>query len=196
MPATFDAKISRKSCALRKRNIMRNKSISWITRRRSSSDNISFFGPNGSRCNRLRGRRKVAVISICLTEFPKQQYKLGCNLGFFFLDVQTIPLWSTILLPRSTFSGLALTPLNSSVLIRLSLFTATWSYATQPTQIPSVRRSVLQVTEGNVKLAITRWMRRILWPKVHSFLLARRKKRRKAMVEPVTRWVVSAQTLK
>ena len=170
--------------------------MSLTTRRRSSSDSISFFGPNGSRCNRLRGRRKVAVVSICLTEFPKQQYKLDYNLAFFFLDVQTILLWSTILLPRSTFSGLALKPLNSSVLIRLSLFTATWSYATQPTQIPSVRRSVQQVTEGNVKLATTRWMQRILWPRVHSFLLARRKKRRKAMVEPVTRWMVSAQTLK
>ena len=92
MPAMLHAKISRKSCALRKRNKIRNKSMSLTTRRRSSSDSISFFGPNGSRCNRLRGRRKVAVVSICLTEFPKQQYKLDYNLAFFFLDVQTIPL--------------------------------------------------------------------------------------------------------
>ena len=60
--------------------------------RRSSFDNITFFGPNGSRCTRLKRRRKVAVVEtvlfdsflVCLTEFPKQQYKLDYNLEFLF----------------------------------------------------------------------------------------------------------------
>ena len=31
------------------------------------------------------------MISICLTEFPKQQYKLGCNLGFFLFRCPNYP---------------------------------------------------------------------------------------------------------
>ena len=68
--------------------------MSLTKRRRSSFDNITFFGPNGSRCTRLKRRRKVAVVEtvfflfdsilVCLTEFPKQQYKLDYNLEFLF----------------------------------------------------------------------------------------------------------------
>lgn len=48
MLAMLHAKISRKWCASRKCNIKRNKSMSLTKRLRSSFDNITSFGPNGS----------------------------------------------------------------------------------------------------------------------------------------------------
>ena len=72
MLAMLHAKISRKWCASRKCSVKRNKSMSLTKRRRSSFDNITFFGPNGSRRTRLKRRRKVAVVEtvlFCLTVF-------------------------------------------------------------------------------------------------------------------------------
>ena len=90
MLAMLHAKISRKWCASRKCSVKRNKSMSLTKRRRSSFDNNTFFGPNGSRCTRLKrssGWNCFVLfdsVLVCLTEFPKQQYKLDYNLEFLF----------------------------------------------------------------------------------------------------------------
>ena len=64
-------------------------------------------------------------------------------------------LWNTMLRLQSVHSGLAWKPSSSLLIIHLCSFTATWLYATAPTQALNAQRNVHQMGEEDVKWAIT-----------------------------------------
>ena len=105
----------------------------------------------------------------------------------FILGALVTWLLSTIVRLLSVHIGSVWKPSNSLLITHLCLSTATWSFATQPTHLPSVARNVHPVAVEGVKWAVTWLMACTCWRRAQSTWATRNETQMKVVWARVAR---------